>query len=172
MKTILGKGKWLQLISRDTWEYVERVKGSDVAVIFAIDGDHVIFIEQYRAALDKKIIELPAGLVGDETDGEEILKAAHRELLEETGYEAKEMIYVSAGPPSSGITSEVITLFIAKGLKKVGPGGGDATENITVHRVALAEVEAFTARKMKDGCLIDPKIYGALYFAMKEMGKA
>ncbi|MEQ1843100.1 MAG: NUDIX hydrolase, partial [Verrucomicrobiales bacterium] len=105
MKKILGKGKFLQLVVEDTWEYVERVKGAAVAVIFPLDGEHVILIEQFRAALNKKIIEMPAGLVGDISADEDILTAAHRELLEETGYEAARMVKVSEGPPSSGITS-------------------------------------------------------------------
>jgi ADP-ribose pyrophosphatase len=93
--------------------------------------------------------------------------------VEETGYEAKQMKPVAAGPPSAGMSDEVITLFVAKGLKKVGEPAGDGSEDITLHEVPLDRVPAFLKRKLKEGCLIDLKIYGGLHFlsatAAKEM---
>ena len=56
--------------------------------ILAIDAGAVILVEQYRVPLGKYCLELPAGLIGDETEGEDALASAVRELEEETGYRA------------------------------------------------------------------------------------
>jgi hypothetical protein len=73
------------------WEYVKRARGIQAAVIIALTGAHeIVLVEQYRPPLGRACIELPAGLVGDETEGEEIFASAQRELHEETGFEARE----------------------------------------------------------------------------------
>jgi ADP-ribose pyrophosphatase len=51
----------------------------------------------------------------------------------------------------------------------VTDGGGDATEDITVHVVPLAHAEAWLLQKQRDGMMIDPKIYAGLYFALRRM---
>jgi len=61
-----------------------------------------------------------------------------------------------------------VTLFRATGLVRVGPGGGDDTEDITVHVVPLPGVPAFLEEKARDGALIDPKIFAGLYFVHVE----
>ena len=129
----------------------------------------MVLIEQYRIPLDRRVIELPAGLVGDLAENKEegLLEAARRELLEETGYEAQSIDYLLDGPSSSGMTNEVFTLVLARDVRKVGSGGGDATEEIRVHVVALDEVDAWLASKRREGFMISPKIFAALYFATK-----
>ena len=63
---------------------------------------------------------------------------------------------------------EVMTLFRATGLRKIGPGEGDGSEDITVYEVPLADVEAWLAdRCRRDGCLVDIKLYAGVYFATK-----
>jgi ADP-ribose pyrophosphatase len=123
-------------------------------------------IEQFRPPVGKRVIEIPAGLAGDETghEMEELAAAARRELLEETGYEAKTMKPVGEGPPSAGICDEVIAMFVATGLTKTGDGAGDGSEDITLHEVPVSRVPAFLKRKAREGCLIDLKVYGGLYF--------
>ena len=59
---------------------------------------------------------------------------------------------------SPGMTSESFTLVLATGLTRTGDGGGDADENITVHRVPLEGVEGFVAEKRRDGVAIDAKM--------------
>jgi ADP-ribose pyrophosphatase len=73
-------GRYIQVKTHGTWEYVSRTRGVSAAVILAVDDGHVILVEQYRVPLGRMCLELPAGLVGDEEEGEEASTAAIREL--------------------------------------------------------------------------------------------
>ncbi len=168
-KHILGEGKYLRLIKNDRWEFVERTNCSGVVLIVAVFEGKLVLTEQRRASLSANVIELPAGLVGD-TQGaekESLLEAARRELIEETGLEAGEMVALTEGPPSAGQSSEVVTLFLAKHLKRVGKGGGDENENIVVHEIPFSRLDGFLEEKKKKGSLIDPKVFAGVYFAIK-----
>ena len=151
---------------------MERTNCTAIVIILAMTKDHkVIFTEQYRPPVKSKVIEFPAGLVNDETENESIFEAAKRELFEETGYEAKRMVKVLAGPVSSGFTSDMVAVLKAVDITKRGRGGGDALENIRVHEVPLKKVESWLKEMQKKGCLVDPKVYAGLYFLHKN-GKA
>lgn len=166
--TTLAHGRFLKLVRQGTWEYVERVNARGAAVIVAVTDDgKLVLIEQPRPALGGPVIELPAGLVGDEEgmEEEEIEAAAGRELVEETGFEASKLELVAEGPTSPGLTSERVALVLATGLKRVGAGGGTASEDITVFEVPLDEVEAFLREQTGRGRAIDVKVYAGLYFA-------
>lgn len=166
----LAQGRFLKLVRRGTWEYVERHNASGAAAIVAVTDDgKLLLVEQPRPALGKPVIELPAGLVGDEEgmEEEELEAAAGRELVEETGYEASKLEKVAEGPTSPGLTSECIALVVATGLRRVGAGGGTASEEITVFEVPLAEVEAFLRERADRGRAIDVKVYAGLYFARR-----
>ncbi|GAA4826241.1 NUDIX hydrolase [Sphingosinicella ginsenosidimutans] len=152
------QGRFLAAKTRGKWEYVSRTRGITAAVILAIDEGHVLLVEQYRVPLGRNCLELPAGLIGDETEGEAAETAAIRELEEETGYRAARMIDLGQFHSSPGLASEGFTLLRAEGLEKVGAGGGVEGENIIVHRVALTDVSAFVARKRAEGCAIDVKL--------------
>jgi ADP-ribose pyrophosphatase len=113
------------------------------------------------------VIELPAGLAGDVggCEKETLSQAAQRELQEETGYECREMIQLTEGPPSSGLSSEIITFFEARGLRRTGSGGGHGGEKIIVHEVPLGQVDSWLHRITVEGILwVDPKVYTGLYF--------
>lgn len=164
---ILGEGRFLTLRRRKSWEFVERPKVADVAVLVATTPDgKAVFVEQYREPVASRTIEWPAGLVGDEEahDGEELLAAANRELEEETGFRAGELEILQKSPSSAGLTSEIITFIRAAKLEKVGEGGGVEGENIKVHLPPLAEADAWLDARVKEGFLIDPKVYVGLYF--------
>jgi len=153
------EGKYLRVTKQGTWEYVSRTRDVGAAVILAIDEGHVILIEQYRVPIGARCVELPAGLVGDETAGEEIEAAAIRELEEETGYRAERMVDLGRFHSSPGMTSEAFTLLRAEGLTKVGEGGGIGQhEDIEVHRVALDAVPAFLEAKRAQGASVDVKL--------------
>ena len=141
----LHEGKFLRLVRRGRWEFVQR-KGKDHAVIILAltSKNEVILIEQTRVPAGGRVLEYPAGLVGDiEGSEDETLEGtALRELHEETGYEAKRVEKIFSGPPSPGLASETITWFRACDIEKTGPGGGDGSEDISVHSVPLAEVNA------------------------------
>jgi len=170
-QTVLHTGKFLALINEGRWEYVDRVNATGAAVILAVTAERkVLLVEQYRIPVHTRTIELPAGIIGDGPGGnkESQAEAARRELLEETGYAAAKIEPLTAGAASSGLTSEVVTLFKASGLRRAGNGGGVAHENITVHEVPLAQVDAWLADKARAGVLIDPKIYAGLYFLKRK----
>jgi ADP-ribose pyrophosphatase len=167
---LLGEGKYLRLWNREGWEYVERHNVRGIVAIIAITEDrHLLLVEQHRAALNQRVIELPAGLVGDHPgkEQEDFALAAQRELLEETGYAAERMDFVFDGPLSSGLSSAHMTYYRACGLKKVQEGGGDETEDIVVHAVPLAEADAWLAAQRARGVLVDPRLYVALYLATR-----
>jgi ADP-ribose pyrophosphatase len=137
---------------------VSRTRGISAAVILAVDDGHTILVEQYRVPVGSLCLELPAGLVGDEEEGEAIETAAIRELEEETGYRAERMIDLGRYHASPGMSSEGFTLLRAEGLTKVGEGGGVAGEEIAVHRVPVGEIPAFVERKRGEGAAIDVKL--------------
>lgn len=168
---IIAKASILQLMRRGEWEYVERPDTPGVvAVVSVVEEKRLLLVEQFRPPLNRTVIELPAGLAGDlPGQGEESLaEAACRELVEETGYAASEMVYLTEGPPSPGISTEVIVFFRAKGLIKTAEGGGDASEEIIVHEAPLGDIDNWLQQKKNKGVAIDPKIYTGLYFLWKE----
>lgn len=152
------EGRFIAAKRRGKWEYVSRTRGISAAVILAIDEGHAILVEQFRAPLQAHCLELPAGLIGDEVEGEEAATAAIRELEEETGYRAEHMVDLGRFYASPGMSAEGFTLLRAEGLTKVGEGGGVESEDIVVHRVPLEQVPAFVQRKRDEGCAVDAKM--------------
>ena len=141
------------------WEYVKRTRGIGAAVILALtDAGEVVLVEQQRPALGRSAIELPAGLVADETEGETALVSAQRELLEETGFEAAHWESFGEFASSPGMVGEVFHFYRATGLRRVGAGGGVGNEGITVHLVPLAGVKPFLAAARARGCAIDTRL--------------
>lgn len=151
-------GKYIEVRRKGRWEFVGRANAIHAAVIVAIDDGHILLVEQPRVPLGGPCIELPAGLVGDIDKGETVEESAARELEEETGYRADRIEVIGRFASSPGMVSETFTLVKAHGLTRVGEGGGEAGEDITVHRVKLAHVPAFVAKKRDEGCFVDVKM--------------
>jgi ADP-ribose pyrophosphatase len=167
VREVMCVGKFLRLVKEGRWEYADRVNATGGAIIVAATEEKkLLLVEQYRLPCHARTIELPAGIVGDEpgSEHEAQSEAARRELIEETGYAAETMKFLTVGPTSSGLASELVTFFLATGLRRVGSGGGQGHEDIQVHEVPLAEVRAWLEAKSRAGVLIDPKIYAGLYF--------
>jgi ADP-ribose pyrophosphatase len=163
----LCEGKHIRLLRRDTYEFASRKKASGIVAIVAANAEgKMLLIEQFRPPVGHRVIEIPAGLVGDVAgqEQEDLATAAQRELLEETGYQAETLEAVGKGPPSAGICDEIITIFVARGLRKTREAVGDGSEDITLHEVPVGEVPAFLERKAAESCLIDLKVYCGLYF--------
>jgi len=160
------RGRYLSLLERDGWEFASRCNASGVVVLIAVtDAGELLLIEQYRKPVDASVVELPAGLVGDTADPDEsLLDAAQRELEEETGYVAAQMEILMSCPSSAGMSDEVVTFVLATGLRRVGPGGGDDSEEIEVTAVALERVDAWLATQAAAGKPVDPKVFTALYW--------
>jgi len=166
-RVTLYRGKFLALVKEGRWEYAERVGDLGAVVVVAVTAEQkLLLVEQYRIPVHRRTIELPAGIVGDEpaAASESIAGAAKRELLEETGYAAERVEMLMTGPASSGLTSEIITLMLASGLKRLQAGGGVAQEDITLHEVPLSQIDVWLAAKTSEGLLIEPKVYAGLYF--------
>ena len=165
--TVAWAGKWIQAIVDGRWEYVKRTREVTAAVILALtDDEEVVLVEQERVPLGRRCLELPAGLVGDDTPGEAASVSAARELEEETGFRAAHWEDIGEYFASPGMSAEGFRLFKATGLTRVGPGGGvDAHEQIEVHVVKLDALAAFIAAKRAEGCAIDVKLLALLPLA-------
>ena len=167
---VVYDGRFIQMVNINGWEYATRKNLTGIVGIIGItDKNELLLIEQFRPPIGKMVIEIPAGLAGDikGSENEALANAARRELLEETGYKCKTMKQVAAGCSSAGICDEIITVFIAKGLKHVEDAHGDGSEQITTHLVPLDKVENWLKNQRKKGKEIDLKVYGALAWARK-----
>jgi len=162
----LYRGSYLSLLKIGRWEFVSRSNASGVVALIAVtDQRELVLVEQFRIPINSTVIELPAGLVGDLTERDEpVLLAAQRELLEETGFEAAHLEVLMTCPSSAGMSDEVITFVLARGLKRVSAGGGDSSEDITVHVVPLVEVDRWLEDRRRGDTPQDPKIFTALYW--------
>jgi nicotinamidase/pyrazinamidase len=163
----LAETKFLRLLRRGKWDYVQRTgRRTAVALVATTDDERVVLVEQHRIPVDASVIELPAGLAGD-LPGEEdepLETAARRELLEETGYEAGQLTRLVCVVSSAGLTDEAVMLLRARDVRQVGPGGGDGSEQIVVHAVPLAEIDEWLDERIAAGQPIDGRVFAALYF--------
>jgi ADP-ribose pyrophosphatase len=158
------EGKYLRLMKLGTWEYAERTNAGNAVIIIAVTPErNLLFVEQHRVPLGARTIEMPAGLVGDVDADDTLELAAKRELLEETGWQADEVKVLMVGPTSAGMSNELIAFVRARGLTRINAGGGDATEDITVHEVPVAEAPRWLAAKMAAGYQMDPKLWAGLW---------
>lgn len=155
---VVWAGRFITAKRKGTWEYVSRARGISAGVIVAVDDGYVILVEQYRVPLGRPCLELPAGLIGDETEGEAVEAAAARELEEETGYRPSRMTDLGYYYSSPGMVTEGFHLLRAEGLEKVSEGGGVEGEDIVVHRVKLTKMPAFVAEKRAAGVAIDVRM--------------
>ncbi|MGB3392114.1 MAG: NUDIX hydrolase [Stenotrophomonas sp.] len=162
---VVYEGKYQRMLVRGSWEYSERTHaGGLAAIIIAVTPeDEVLFVEQFRVPLQARTIEMPAGLVGDIDAGESIEDSAIRELEEETGWTAGHAEVLMIGPTSSGASSEKIAFVRATGLRKVGEGGGDDSEDITVHAIPRTRAAAWLVQKMAEGYELDAKLWAGLW---------
>jgi len=164
----LHRGRFLELVDNDGWEYVRRTNAKLTVAILAETVDHqLIFVEQFRPPVSETVIELPAGLVGDERDAaeESAQKAAERELEEETGYRSADMQTMGTVCSSAGLTDEVTVLIYARSCQRVGPGGGVGNESIQIHEIPRNDAAKWLTECVKSGKLQDGKVLTALALA-------
>ncbi|MDI7741463.1 NUDIX hydrolase [Lysinibacillus fusiformis] len=110
-----------------------------VAIIAITSEGKLVLVEQYRKALERSIIEIPAGKL---EPGEKPEKTARRELEEETGYGCQELTYLQTFATSPGFADEVIHLFVAKDLYKIEEKADlDEDEFVELLEVTVEEAE-------------------------------
>jgi ADP-ribose pyrophosphatase len=109
-----------------------------VNVIALTTDEKVILIEQFRHGTQEVTLEIPGGMVDEDEDPE---NCAARELLEETGYAAGEMIYLGKSRPNPAIQSNRIYHFLAKNCEKFRETKFDEHEDIETKLVRLDEIE-------------------------------
>lgn len=98
-----------------TREYI--VHPGAVAVLALLDNGKLVMERQFRYAPRREFVEIPAGKIDQ---GEDILVCAQRELLEETGYVAREWLHLATAWPGIGYSDERIEYFLARGLAHEG----------------------------------------------------
>jgi ADP-ribose pyrophosphatase len=170
----IWEGRYLRLVVERGWQYVERcgITGI-VAIIPVTEEGELVLIEQARVPIGGRVIEVPAGLVGDAPgmEQESFETAARRELLEETGFEAATMEWLFEGPVSAGLADERLTYFLARGCRRVGDGGGDGSEDITTHVVPLEGALGWLEAQISAGKSVDVKVMAILRFWLNPPAK-
>ncbi|WP_033541357.1 NUDIX hydrolase [Planococcus sp. CAU13] len=130
-----------------------------VAILAITPEKKIIMVEQYRKALERSIVEVPAGKL---EKGEAPEMTAMRELEEETGYTADSLQLIQSFSTSPGFADEVIHLFLAEGLKKSESGAVlDDDEFVELMEVSIEEAEEM----MSDERIYDAKTAFAVLWA-------
>ncbi|SIT66833.1 NUDIX domain-containing protein [Edaphobacillus lindanitolerans] len=130
-----------------------------VAIVPLLEDGRIVLVEQYRKALGKSMIEVPAGKL---EPGEAPAVTARRELEEETGYACAELVHITTFATSPGFADEVVHMFAARGLTRIEePAAGDEDEFVELHEATLEEAEAM----MEDGRIFDAKTAFSLLWA-------
>jgi ADP-ribose pyrophosphatase len=115
----------------------EIVEHDDSIAIVAIDGDdNVLLVKQFRKAVEKEVLEIPAGGI---EPGEEPVAAVKRELREETGFLPQRVERIGGFYTSPGYSSEFLHLFVASDLTPAKLQAED-TESIKVERVPISRI--------------------------------
>lgn len=126
------------------------------AVILPISAEQkIILVHQFRPSLKKWLLELPAGTI---ESGECPQTCAHRELEEETGYSAEEMIALDSVTPLAGFCDEIQYLYVARHLHKTERLHCDVDEVIEVVELSVQELE----QKIISGEITDSKTIACL----------
>ncbi|MEW5745031.1 MAG: NUDIX hydrolase [Nitrospirota bacterium] len=179
-KRVVWEGSFLRasiLTYRDhagrlrTWEAAERVNCRGIAVIVPLTAEgEFLLTRQFRPVVNNFVVEFPAGLHDRE---ESLVEAAGRELIEETKHTARELVFLARGPLSSGMSTEILSAFLAKDavpappelLRRFPP---DESEQIEVHRVRMDDMYRFLASCEEQGDYIDVKVYGLVELAKRK----
>lgn len=133
----------------------EIIRHPGAVAVLAVRGDRMLVVDQYRQALGRTELEIPAGKLDPGEDPEE---AAKRELREETGYRAKSLVPLPAFYTSPGFADEVIYLYMAEELE-AGEMELDEDEFLEVSEITLDEAYSL----IKEGRISDAKTILAVY---------
>lgn len=130
-----------------------------VVIVPMLSRSRIVFVRQYRRAIDRALLELPAGTLAP---GERRRTCAQRELEEETGWRARSLRQIGQFYAAPGIISEQLTIFLAQGLRYVG-AHPDADECVTPVVLTLREA----LRRIRTGSMCDGKSIIGVLFAQR-----
>ncbi|MDS9470772.1 NUDIX hydrolase [Sporosarcina pasteurii] len=134
-----------------------------VALIPITDEGKIIVVKQYRKAIERAIVEIPAGRIEPNEDPK---LTAIRELEEETGYGTHDITYLQSFATSPGFADEIIHLYVAKDLYKIeDPAEGDEDEFIERLEVSIEEAEKMVAT----GEIYDAKTAFAILYVKHQL---
>ncbi|ETI69833.1 NUDIX hydrolase [Neobacillus vireti] len=134
-----------------------------VAVLAVTDDKKIVMVEQFRKALERTIVEIPAGKL---EKGEEPALCARRELEEETGYECESLELLTSFYTSPGFADEIVHVYLATGLtKKENAAALDEDEFVNLEELTLDEAEQY----VKEQKIYDAKtIFAIQYLQLQE----
>ncbi|MDP4162232.1 MAG: NUDIX hydrolase [Bacillota bacterium] len=134
-----------------------------VAILAITDENKIVMVEQYRKALERTLVEIPAGKL---EKGEEPSTCARRELEEETGYECESLEWLISFYTSPGFADELVHLYVAKGLvKKENAASLDEDEFVNLEELTLEEAQNY----IKNQQIYDAKtVYAIQYLQLQE----
>jgi ADP-ribose pyrophosphatase len=165
MEIYRGRRLWIENVPVSLPNGIKREKvivhpGNAVAIL-PIKGDRCILLRQYRYAIGQYIYEAPAGTM---EKGEDPIKTAKRELIEESGFAAKTIVPKGFIYTTPGYTDEKIYLFVASDLIPSQEYGKDEDEVIEVVDVSLNDAQAM----IRDGRICDAKTICLIHRHMEE----
>jgi ADP-ribose pyrophosphatase len=123
----------LDLVRLRTGRLTERIKihhPEAAAIVPFLDDGHILMVRQWRYAVERETLEIPAGKADA---GEKVEVCAHRELFEETGYKAKRLLPLFRYFPAISYSNEAIQIYAASGL-------ASTPEKIDVDEISRIEV--------------------------------
>lgn len=130
-----------------------------VVIVPLLDRSHIVFVRQYRRAIKRELLELPAGTLGA---GERRAACAKRELEEETGWRAHRLRRIGQFYAAPGVISEQLTVFLAQDLTPVPPRP-EPDELVTPVVLTLQQALA----KIRSGAICDAKTIIGVLFAQR-----
>lgn len=133
----------------------EVVKHPGAVAVLAVHEGKMLVVEQYRKPLERALVEIPAGKL---EPGEDPVAAAARELQEETGFAARELVPICTFYTSPGFADEIMYLYYADQLEK-GDASPDTDEFLSLQMLTLDEAK----RAIADGAIRDAKTMVAVY---------
>ena len=154
---ILKLNKDIVKLQNNSKTYREIIHHPGACCVVAIDQNKdILMVRQFRYAINQQILEIPAGKL--DVPEESPLLAAKRELLEETGFEAKNWTELGVIYPSPGYCDEKIYLYVATKIKKVSELNLDKDEFLTPQKYNLD----YIIKKIQSGEITDSKTICAI----------